>query len=102
MIRKLIEMKPFMEFRAIATPLSIIPNWQNLSGEAVKGEPWSLTSAVDDLKIDFTLSPNPVRNQLTISSDEPDLSYSIFNLNGQLLQENDLYGTQVISVDNFE
>ena len=65
-----------------------------------KGEPWSLTSAVDDLKIDFTLSPNPVRNQLTISSDEPDLSYSIFNLNGQLLQENDLYGTQVISVDN--
>ncbi|HNX12085.1 MAG TPA: T9SS type A sorting domain-containing protein, partial [Paludibacteraceae bacterium] len=65
-----------------------------------KGEPWALTSAVDDLKIDFTLSPNPVRNQLTISSDEPDLSYSIFNLNGQLLQENDLYGTQVISVDN--
>ena len=52
------------------------------------------------MKIDFTLSTNPVRNQLTISSDEPDLSYSIFNLNGQLLQENDLYGTQVISVDN--
>ena len=67
-----------------------------------KGEPWSLTSAVDDLKIDFTLSPNPVRNQLTISSDEPDLSYSIFNLNGQLLQENDLHGNEVISVDNLE
>ena len=65
-----------------------------------KGELWSLISAVDELKINFTLSPNPVRNQMTISTDETDLRYSIYNLSGQLLQENKLNGTQVISVDN--
>jgi len=65
-----------------------------------KGELWSLTSGVDELKINFTISPNPVRNEIRISTEESDISYSIYNLNGQLLQENNLNGNQVISVDN--
>ena len=90
------------DFQKNRNPFIYHPELAEFIWGSRKGELWSLTSAVDELKIEFTLSPNPVRNQMTISSDEPDLSYSIFNLNGQLLQENDLHGNEVISVDNLE
>lgn len=64
-----------------------------------KGEPWSLTSAIDEVKIAFSLSPNPVQNELTIHSDEPNLYYSIYNLNGQMLNEGQLNISKSISVE---
>lgn len=67
-----------------------------------KGEPWSLSAGVDPLKIEFSLSPNPVRNELTVKSDETNLHYSIYNLNGQVLIENQLIATQTISVNKLE
>lgn len=67
-----------------------------------KGEPWSLTSAVDELKVEFSISPNPVQNELTIKSDETNLSYSIYSLNGQTLQEEQLNLGRTISVNELE
>jgi len=57
---------------------------------AKKGELWSLTAGVKELKIEFSISPNPAQNELNITSDEPDLSYTIFNLNGQALSHSAL------------
>lgn len=64
-----------------------------------KGEPWSLTAGIDQLKINFSISPNPVQNELTVQSDEANLSYAIYNLNGQLLKENQLNISKSISVN---
>ena len=64
-----------------------------------KGEPWSLSSAVDEVKIAFSISPNPVQDELTIQSDATNLIYNIYNLSGQLLLENQLNLTKSISVD---
>jgi hypothetical protein len=64
-----------------------------------KGEPWSLTSAIDEVKIAFFLSPNPVQNELTINSDEPNLEYTIYNLSGQMLNEGQLNISKSISVE---
>jgi len=64
------------------------------------GENWSLTSAVDEIKIKFSISPNPVKDELEIQSEEPNLSYSIYNLSGQVLLENDLNFSHSISVNN--
>jgi len=64
-----------------------------------KGDVWSLTSDVDEVKISFSISPNPVRGKLTIESRETDLTYAIYNLNGQLLQEDQLNAGRTISVD---
>jgi len=64
-----------------------------------KGEAWSLTAGVDQLKIQFSLSPNPVQHELNIQSDEDNLSYSVFNLNGQLLTKGQLSIMKSIPVD---
>ena len=63
-----------------------------------KGEPWYLTAGVDELKIEFSVSPNPVRNEITVKAVEADLNYAIFNLNGQLLDENTLNKSKSIRV----
>jgi len=64
-----------------------------------KGESWSLTSAIDEVKIAFSISPNPVQNELSVQSDEANLSYIIYNLDGQVLLENQLNLSKSISVD---
>ncbi|MEI6752491.1 MAG: endonuclease [Paludibacter sp.] len=67
-----------------------------------KGEPWSLSAGIDPLKIEFTLSPNPVRDNITVKSDEINLHYSIYNINGHTLIENQLITTQTIPVNQLE
>lgn len=54
------------------------------------GELWSLTSSVNEVSIQYSLSPNPVRDEIIINTDEKGLSYAIYNLNGQLILENQL------------
>ncbi len=63
-----------------------------------KGTPWSLTSGIDELKVEFTLSPNPAKDVLNISTDEQSISCSVFNLNGQLLLQQTLNNSEVLSV----
>lgn len=63
-----------------------------------KGEPWSLTSALDEVKIVFSISPNPVQEQLTVLTEEQDAAYTIFNLSGQALIEGTLNGMHTITV----
>lgn len=67
-----------------------------------KGQAWSLTSGINETKIEFSISPNPVQNELTIKSDETDLTYTIFNLNGQTLKENQLTLNRSISVGELD
>jgi endonuclease I len=67
-----------------------------------KGEPWSLSAGLNELKISFSISPNPIQNELIIKSDEPSLSYTIYNLNGQILKEDRLNIQQSISVNELE
>lgn len=67
-----------------------------------KGIPWSLTSGIDELKISFSISPNPVQSVLNIKSDEANLHYTIFNLNGQTLIQDDLNGRTSISTEQLE
>ncbi len=63
-----------------------------------KGEPWTLSAGLEQLKVQFSISPNPVQTELNIQSDEENLSYSIFNLNGQQLAKNQLNIDKTISV----
>jgi endonuclease I len=67
-----------------------------------KGEVWTLTTAIDDVKIKFSISPNPVQDVLTIQSDDQDLHYTIYNLSGQVVMNNSLVGTHSISVNTLE
>jgi hypothetical protein len=67
-----------------------------------KGELWSLTAGINELKIDFSISPNPVQNELNIQSNESNLSYSIYNLNGQTLKTEQLSIDRIISVNELE
>ena len=79
---------PFIDFPDMAEYI-----WGNK-----KGTPWSLTSGIDELKVEFTLSPNPAKDVLNISTDEPSISCSVFNLNGQLLLQQTLNNSEVLSV----
>jgi len=64
-----------------------------------KGEAWSLTSGINEVKIEFSISPNPIQNELNVKTDEANLSYSIYNLNGQVLIQSQLNLSKTISVD---
>lgn len=80
---------PFIDYPQLAEHI-----WGNM-----KGIGWSLTSGVDEMKIKFSVSPNPVQDELTIQSDEDNLTYTIFNLNGQTLEANQLNIGKTISVN---
>ncbi len=62
-----------------------------------KGEPWSFSSGINDLFVEFSVSPNPVHDFLHIKSDESNLNLTIFNLNGQILMQEELNGRTSIS-----
>jgi endonuclease I len=83
---------PFIDYPELAEYI-----WGNKKGQA-----WSLTSGIDELKIAFSISPNPVETELVVKTDEMDLHYSIYNLSGQLLKENSLGAIRSISVDNLD
>jgi hypothetical protein len=55
-----------------------------------KGTPWSVSTGIDALHIEFSIFPNPVQDYLNIKSEDKDLTYTIYNLNGQIIMENNL------------
>jgi len=63
-----------------------------------KGTPWSLTSGVDALKVEFSISPNPTQDVLNISTDVQNITCSVFNLNGQLLIQKMFNNSGILSV----
>ncbi len=83
---------PFIDYPQLAEHI-----WGNM-----KGIGWSLTSGVDEMKIKFSVSPNPVQDELTIQSDEDNLTYTIFNLNGQTLEVSQLNIGKTISVNQLD
>ncbi|MDD3488875.1 MAG: endonuclease [Paludibacter sp.] len=83
---------PFIDYPMLAEHI-----WGNK-----KDVPWSFTSGVDALKIEFSIGPNPVQNKLNIRTDEHDMTCSIFDLNGRLLMEKSLPGTTELAVDMLE
>lgn len=64
-----------------------------------KGEAWSLTSSVAELKLSFSVSPNPVQNELTVNTNEESLTYTIYNLSGQTLQRDQLNISRSVPVE---
>ena len=83
---------PFIDYPMLAEHI-----WGNK-----KGVPWSFTTGVDALKIEFSIGPNPVQNKINIRTDEHDMTCSIFDLNGRLLMEKSLPGTAELAVDMLE
>ncbi len=67
-----------------------------------KGEAWSLSAGVDAVKIYFSISPNPVQNELSIQCDEANPAYTIYNLNGQVLLQNQLGLNHTIRLDQLQ
>ena len=67
-----------------------------------KGESWSLASGINELKIQFSISPNPVQNELNIQCDEVNPAYTIYNLNGQVLLQNQLGPEHTIWLDQLQ
>ena len=67
-----------------------------------KGEPWSITAGVDQLRINFSISPNPVQHELNIQTDEENLTCSIYNLNGQELSQGNLTFSKSISTEQLK
>lgn len=67
-----------------------------------KGQPWTLTTGIDDVKLQFSVWPNPVQNELNISCNEETAVCSIFTLNGQLLMHIRLSDRQSIPVSTLE
>lgn len=83
---------PFIDYPMLAEHI-----WGNK-----KGVPWSFTSGVDALKIEFSIGPNPVQNKINIRTDEHDMTCSIFDLNGRMLMEKQLSGSSEVAVDMLE
>jgi len=83
---------PFIEHPELAEYI-----WGNHKGEA-----WSLSAGVNALKIFFSISPNPSQNELNIQCDELNLAYTIYNLNGQILLQNQLGLNHTIRLDQLQ
>ncbi len=64
-----------------------------------KGDAWSLISSVAELKLSFSVSPNPVQNELTVNTNEENLTYTIYNLSGQTLQRDQLNISRSVPVE---
>jgi endonuclease I len=65
------------------------------------GKAWSTSvTAIDDAKIKFSLSPNPVQNEISVQSDEGNLTYSVYTVTGQLLMEDHLNMNKIILVNH--
>jgi endonuclease I len=64
-----------------------------------KGTPWSTTSGIDDLKIEFSVSPNPASKFLNVKTDEQNTTYRIISLNGMLVESKKLNTSGTISIE---
>lgn len=65
-----------------------------------KGEPWSLSAGIAEQEIIFSISTGLVHDELIIKTDEQNLNYTIYNLNGQMLRNKPLAANHIISVAN--
>ncbi|MDD3321820.1 MAG: endonuclease [Paludibacter sp.] len=62
------------------------------------GEQWSLTTELNNVKINFSISPNPVQNELSINSEEQQMHFVVYNLSGQLMLAGQLNISKTIQV----
>jgi len=79
-------------FQKNRNPFIDYPELAEFIWGARKGEPWSLTTGIDDLKIEFSISPNPVQSEF----------YTIYNLNGQTLKTEPLSINRIVAVNELE
>jgi len=66
-----------------------------------KGEAWSTTTSISQQKMEFSLSMDAHQNQLEINITFPNLKYTIYNTNGQAIQQGNINNSNIISVSNF-
>lgn len=67
-----------------------------------KGELWSFTSGIDELKIEFSVWPGIAQNVLNITCDETEIFYRIFDLNGQLVGSSVLDISKKIALNDLQ
>lgn len=67
-----------------------------------KGIPWSITSGINDLKIEFNVSPNPASKFIQIKTNEQNPVYRILSLNGMLVESKTLNTSGIVSIDNLK
>jgi len=65
-----------------------------------KGDLWSLSTSVSEIAVKFTISPNPVKDEMSVLTDDQNLNYTIFNLSGQLIMDSQLKDSHSISAKN--
>lgn len=71
---------PFIDYPSLA---------EHIWGDK-KGTPWSITSGIENLKIEFSISQVPGSKILKINTNEQNLSYRILSLNGLVLNNSKL------------
>jgi endonuclease I len=80
---------PFIDYPALA---------EHIWGTK-KGIQWSTPSGIDDLRIEFSVSPNPASKFLNVKTDEQNTTYRIISLNGMLVESKKLNTSGTISIE---
>ena len=80
---------PFIDYPSLAEHI-----WGNQ-----KGTPWSLTSGIENLKIEFSIVQIPGSKALKVNTDQQNLSYRILSLNGISLVNKMLSETKEIRTE---
>lgn len=65
------------------------------------GSPWTRTS-LNEVKINFSVHPNPVRDVLQVTTDEQNLNYIIYTVSGQELRSGQLPSDKNIVVSDLQ
>jgi len=83
---------PFIDYPSLA---------EHIWGDK-KGTPWSITSGIENVKVEFSISqPNGVK-ALIITTNEQNCSYRILSLNGILVEQNKLANNTVIQTGHLK
>jgi len=67
-----------------------------------KGVLWSFTSGIDELKIEFSVWPNPVQDVLNIKTEEEEYICTILDINGQQLIQKQLNKNEALNVNKLD
>ena len=66
-----------------------------------KGIPWTLSSGLETLKVEFSIYPNPVKNTINIKTNQANFQYSVLTLDGVELLHEQINTQKTISIDQF-
>lgn len=83
---------PFIDYPLLAEHI-----WGNK-----KGTPWSMTTGIENLKIEFSITQISASKALKVNTDQQNLKYRILSLNGISLENKVLNGSKEISTEKLK